>query len=115
MFSCDVITVSVCSVCFCLDVKVLDPLYPIRCTPDSLLYFYIALSPLLTWRDVQHIIVKTSRRGHLSAPDWQTNGAGHDGIVQPTHLFSKNFVIVQIPIEEPIRADLSCLVPQDSQ
>uniref|UniRef100_A0A3Q0QVV0 Proprotein convertase subtilisin/kexin type 5b n=1 Tax=Amphilophus citrinellus TaxID=61819 RepID=A0A3Q0QVV0_AMPCI len=30
---------------------------------------------LLTWRDVQHIIVKTSRAGHLSAPDWKTNAA----------------------------------------
>ncbi|XP_035383608.1 proprotein convertase subtilisin/kexin type 5 [Electrophorus electricus] len=35
-------------------------------------------NPLLTWRDVQHIIVRTSRRGHLSAPDWQSNGAGYD-------------------------------------
>ncbi|XP_076844464.1 proprotein convertase subtilisin/kexin type 5 isoform X2 [Brachyhypopomus gauderio] len=35
-------------------------------------------NPLLTWRDVQHIIVRTSRRGHLRAPDWQRNGAGYD-------------------------------------
>uniref|UniRef100_A0A8C7Z691 Proprotein convertase subtilisin/kexin type 5b n=1 Tax=Oryzias sinensis TaxID=183150 RepID=A0A8C7Z691_9TELE len=32
----------------------------------------------LTWRDVQHIIVKTSRAGHLSAPDWKTNAAGYN-------------------------------------
>ncbi|KAM9734341.1 LOW QUALITY PROTEIN: proprotein convertase subtilisin/kexin type 5-like [Menidia menidia] len=33
-------------------------------------------NPALTWRDVQHIIVRTSR-ALLSAPDWQVNGAGH--------------------------------------
>ncbi|XP_010777410.1 proprotein convertase subtilisin/kexin type 5b isoform X2 [Notothenia coriiceps] len=32
----------------------------------------------LSWRDVQHIIVKTSRAGHLSAPDWKTNAAGYN-------------------------------------
>lgn len=36
-------------------------------------------SPLLSWRDIQHIIVKTSRAGHLSAPDWKTNAAGYNG------------------------------------
>ncbi|KAG8455262.1 hypothetical protein GDO86_001457 [Hymenochirus boettgeri] len=34
-------------------------------------------NPFLTWRDVQHIIVKTSRQRHLNAPDWKTNAAGH--------------------------------------
>uniref|UniRef100_A0A8C5MTT0 Proprotein convertase subtilisin/kexin type 5 n=1 Tax=Leptobrachium leishanense TaxID=445787 RepID=A0A8C5MTT0_9ANUR len=34
-------------------------------------------NPFLTWRDVQHIIVRTSRQGHLHAPDWKTNAAGH--------------------------------------
>ncbi|CAI5786880.1 convertase subtilisin kexin type 5 isoform X2 [Podarcis lilfordi] len=32
---------------------------------------------LLTWRDIQHIIVRTSRAGHLIANDWKTNGAGY--------------------------------------
>lgn len=36
-------------------------------------------SPLLTWRDVQHLLVKTSRPTHLRAADWKTNGAGHKG------------------------------------
>ena len=30
----------------------------------------------LTWRDVQHIIVLTSRKDHLQSPSWITNGAG---------------------------------------
>ncbi|XP_028258510.1 proprotein convertase subtilisin/kexin type 6 isoform X2 [Parambassis ranga] len=32
---------------------------------------------LLTWRDVQHLVVKTSRPVHLKAEDWKTNAAGH--------------------------------------
>lgn len=38
-------------------------------------------SPLLTWRDVQHLLVRTSRPVHLRAADWKTNGAGHKGEV----------------------------------
>ncbi|XP_061733261.1 proprotein convertase subtilisin/kexin type 5-like [Nerophis ophidion] len=34
-------------------------------------------NPLLTWRDVQHIIVLTSDARQLVAADWSTNGAGH--------------------------------------
>uniref|UniRef100_A0A672IDD8 Proprotein convertase subtilisin/kexin type 5a n=1 Tax=Salarias fasciatus TaxID=181472 RepID=A0A672IDD8_SALFA len=34
-------------------------------------------NPSLTWRDVQHIIVRTSRPHRLRAPDWHVNGAGH--------------------------------------
>ncbi|XP_078293059.1 proprotein convertase subtilisin/kexin type 5 isoform X2 [Panthera onca] len=33
-------------------------------------------NPFLTWRDVQHVIVRTSRAGHLNANDWKTNAAG---------------------------------------
>ncbi|XP_075923026.1 proprotein convertase subtilisin/kexin type 6-like isoform X3 [Petromyzon marinus] len=33
-------------------------------------------NPRLTWRDVQHLVVRTSRPAHLVAPDWTTNGAG---------------------------------------
>ncbi|XP_013927534.1 PREDICTED: proprotein convertase subtilisin/kexin type 5-like [Thamnophis sirtalis] len=32
---------------------------------------------LLTWRDIQHIIVRTSGAGHLIANDWKTNAAGY--------------------------------------
>ncbi|CAM4558064.1 unnamed protein product [Lepidochelys olivacea] len=34
-------------------------------------------NPSLTWRDVQHIIVRTSRAGHLNSNDWKTNAAGY--------------------------------------
>ncbi|MDA7463351.1 S8 family serine peptidase [Candidatus Poseidonia alphae] len=31
----------------------------------------------LTWRDVQHILVETSRKNDASDPSWTTNGDGH--------------------------------------
>eukprot|EP00064_Thunnus_orientalis_P001220 superscaffoldBa00000081_g1222 len=30
----------------------------------------------LTWRDMQHLVVRTSQPGRLSAGDWKTNGVG---------------------------------------
>ncbi|KAM4553978.1 furin (paired basic amino acid cleaving enzyme) b isoform 1-T2 [Fundulus diaphanus] len=30
----------------------------------------------LTWRDMQHLVVRTSLPGHLIAADWKTNGVG---------------------------------------
>ena len=33
-------------------------------------------NPSLTWRDVQHLIVKTSKPRNLKATDWRTNGMG---------------------------------------
>uniref|UniRef100_A0A915KCB2 Peptidase S8/S53 domain-containing protein n=1 Tax=Romanomermis culicivorax TaxID=13658 RepID=A0A915KCB2_ROMCU len=33
-------------------------------------------NPLLTWRDVQHIVVRTARPAGLNDPDWRRNGAG---------------------------------------
>ncbi|KAM8892325.1 furin (paired basic amino acid cleaving enzyme) b isoform 2-T4 [Spinachia spinachia] len=30
----------------------------------------------LTWRDMQHLVVRTSQPGQLSAGDWKTNGVG---------------------------------------
>ncbi|KAL7838269.1 hypothetical protein AOLI_G00266730 [Acnodon oligacanthus] len=50
----------------------------------------------LTWRDVQHIIVKTSRRGHLSAPDWQSNGAGYD----VSHLYGFGLMDAEAMVKE---------------
>jgi furin len=33
-------------------------------------------NPDLTWRDVQHIMIRTSRHGNLQAPDWKMNAVG---------------------------------------
>nr|XP_020470889.1 furin [Monopterus albus]XP_020470891.1 furin [Monopterus albus] len=30
----------------------------------------------LTWRDMQHLVVRTAQPGHLGAGDWKTNGVG---------------------------------------
>ncbi len=35
-------------------------------------------NPLMTWRDLQHIVVKTARPERLRSSDWQTNGAGRN-------------------------------------
>ncbi|KAF2882899.1 hypothetical protein ILUMI_23285 [Ignelater luminosus] len=35
-------------------------------------------NPNLTWRDMQHIVVRTARPQHLVTPDWQTNGVGRN-------------------------------------
>ncbi|NWW95931.1 PCSK6 convertase, partial [Rhynochetos jubatus] len=45
-------------------------------------------NPLLSWRDVQHLLVKTSRPVHLRAADWKTNGAGH----KVSHLYGFGLV-----------------------
>ncbi|XP_061411275.1 furin-like [Lethenteron reissneri] len=33
-------------------------------------------NPRLTWRDMQHLVVRTSNPSHLHASDWVTNGVG---------------------------------------
>uniref|UniRef100_A0A7N6B092 P/Homo B domain-containing protein n=1 Tax=Anabas testudineus TaxID=64144 RepID=A0A7N6B092_ANATE len=53
-------------------------------------------NPLLTWRDVQHIIVKTSRAGHLSAPDWKTNAVGYN----VSHLYGFGLMDAEAMVKE---------------
>lgn len=55
-------------------------------------------SPLLTWRDVQHIIVRTSKAHQLLDPEWHYNGAGYKGNIfllnfrlQTCFVFSSSF------------------------
>ena len=33
-------------------------------------------SPMLTWRDLQHIVVMTAKPDYLEDPNWVTNGVG---------------------------------------
>ncbi|XP_060536836.1 furin-like protease 1 isoform X3 [Cylas formicarius] len=35
-------------------------------------------NPNLSWRDMQHIVVRTARPHHLTAGDWQVNGVGRN-------------------------------------
>ncbi|CAL8278916.1 unnamed protein product [Merluccius merluccius] len=53
-------------------------------------------NPTLTWRDVQHIIVKTSQAAHLSAPDWHTNGAGY----KVSHLYGFGLLDAESMVKE---------------
>lgn len=36
-------------------------------------------SPALTWRDMQHLVVRASKPAHLQAEDWALNGVGRKG------------------------------------
>lgn len=51
---------------------------------------------LLTWRDVQHLLVKTSRAVHLKANDWKTNAAGH----RVSHLYGFGLVDAEAMVVE---------------
>lgn len=39
----------------------------------------LASSPALSWRDVQHLVVRASKPAHLQAEDWAVNGVGRKG------------------------------------
>ncbi|KAG9352289.1 hypothetical protein JZ751_020702 [Albula glossodonta] len=52
--------------------------------------------PLITWRDVQHLLVKTSRPAHLKANDWKTNAAGH----RVSHLYGFGLVDAEAMVVE---------------
>uniref|UniRef100_A0A4W6CZK7 Proprotein convertase subtilisin/kexin type 6 n=1 Tax=Lates calcarifer TaxID=8187 RepID=A0A4W6CZK7_LATCA len=51
---------------------------------------------LLTWRDVQYLLVKTSRPVHLKADDWKTNAAGH----RVSHLYGFGLVDAEAMVLE---------------
>lgn len=57
-------------------------------------YFYVQTcisvcsSKQLTWRDMQHLVVRTSRPAHLLTNDWRTNGVGRKGAAASAKLSS---------------------------
>uniref|UniRef100_A0A4W5LEB2 Proprotein convertase subtilisin/kexin type 5b n=1 Tax=Hucho hucho TaxID=62062 RepID=A0A4W5LEB2_9TELE len=65
----------------------------------SVVFCDLSPSPLLSWRDVQHIIVKTSRAGHLNAPDWKTNAAGYN----VSHLYGFGLMDAEAMVKEAER------------
>lgn len=56
-------------------------------------------NPLITWRDVQHLLVKTSRQAHLKASDWKTNAAGY----KVSHLYGFGLVDAEAMVVEAKR------------
>ncbi|XP_057186302.1 proprotein convertase subtilisin/kexin type 6 isoform X2 [Triplophysa rosa] len=56
-------------------------------------------NPLITWRDVQHLLVKTSRPAHLKANDWKTNAAGH----KVSHLYGFGLIDAEAMVVEARR------------
>ncbi|XP_038130845.1 proprotein convertase subtilisin/kexin type 5 [Cyprinodon tularosa] len=53
-------------------------------------------NPDLTWRDVQHIIVRTSKANHLDAADWHYNGAGF----KVSHLYGFGLLDAESMVKE---------------
>ncbi|TRY57783.1 hypothetical protein DNTS_012046 [Danionella cerebrum] len=53
-------------------------------------------NPLISWRDVQHLLVKTSRPAHLKASDWKSNAAGH----RVSHLYGFGLVDAEAMVLE---------------
>lgn len=56
-------------------------------------------NPLITWRDVQHLLVRTSRPVHLKASDWKNNAAGH----RVSHLYGFGLVDAEAMVVEAKR------------
>ncbi|XP_046898451.1 proprotein convertase subtilisin/kexin type 6 [Hypomesus transpacificus] len=53
-------------------------------------------NPLITWRDVQHLLVRTSRPVHLKANDWKNNAGGH----RVSHLYGFGLVDAEAMVVE---------------
>ncbi|MGH0156290.1 UNVERIFIED_CONTAM: hypothetical protein FKN15_031152 [Acipenser sinensis] len=71
----------------------------LRGVSGDLRYSLNRTRPFLTWRDVQHIIVRTSSAGHLSAPDWKTNAAGY----KVSHLYGFGLMDAEAMVQEAER------------
>lgn len=57
---------------------------------------YTCSSKNLTWRDMQHLVVRTSQPAHLLTNDWRTNGVGRKGTAAPFK-FSSTLRSLQMP------------------
>ncbi|KAM6183383.1 proprotein convertase subtilisin/kexin type 5 isoform 2-T2 [Erethizon dorsatum] len=73
-------------------------------------------NPFLTWRDVQHVIVRTSRAGHLNANDWKTNAAGF----KVSHLYGFGLMDAEAMVMEaekwtPVPQQHMCVESTDRQ
>lgn len=53
-------------------------IFPLKTNPDLCSHILLA-SPALTWRDLQHLIIRASKPAHLQAEDWAENGVGRRG------------------------------------
>lgn len=51
----------------------------LQCNTCITSFFHMTTSMNLTWRDMQHLVVRTSRPAHLITNDWRTNGVGRLG------------------------------------
>ena len=68
----------------------------------------LVFSPDLTWRDLQHIIVRTAKPAALKARDWKVNGVGRKG---SSHLPSTPPPLQRVACNAPGLFDL-CVILQ---
>jgi len=75
-------------------------------------------NPSLTWRDVQHIIVRTARTEHLNTHDLVINGAGHNvshyfgfGMMDASAMVDLAFAWTQVPEQHNCR--ITVAIPPD--
>merc|ERR1712038_2016725 len=62
---------------------------------SAIIALALEANPDLTWRDVQHIMVRTSRPVNLEAPDWQGNGVGR----QVSHRYGYGLMDAEAMVE----------------
>uniref|UniRef100_A0AAQ4Q4M4 Furin (paired basic amino acid cleaving enzyme) a n=1 Tax=Gasterosteus aculeatus aculeatus TaxID=481459 RepID=A0AAQ4Q4M4_GASAC len=63
----------------------------------------------LTWRDMQHLVVRTSHPTHLLTNDWRTNGVGRKGTATPS-----KFLLALCSLQINIGSHLSINVSVDA-
>ncbi|XP_075391324.1 proprotein convertase subtilisin/kexin type 4 isoform X2 [Tenrec ecaudatus] len=68
-------------------------------------------NPLLTWRDMQHLVVRASKPAHLHAEDWRTNGVGR----QVSHHYGYGLLDAGLLVDlartwQPTRPQQKCTV-----
>lgn len=56
----------------------------------------------LTWRDMQHIVVRTAKPANLKADDWQVNGVGRNGIRLVVLIKSEYLINFEFYHSEPL-------------
>ena len=58
----------------------------------------------LTWRDMQHIVVRAARPANLKAPDWTVNGAGRKGRgrLMPNRFVVPHATLISLAIFTPV-------------
>ncbi|CAG0891106.1 unnamed protein product, partial [Darwinula stevensoni] len=82
-------------------------------------------NPNLTWRDMQHIVIRTAKQANLRADDWKTNGVGRNvshsfgyGLMDAHGMVKLSRTWKTVPIQERCEipaSHINKLIPSKSQ